>query len=405
MTTALATVAAAVVTGFFAWYVQAWRFRREANSEAIRVLRRNRDPLLRAAFDLQSRLYNIVAGNFLDRYWFRGNSEEKAYAIRSTLWLIGQYLGWVEVLRRDVQYLDLGSRRVNQRLQSRLSEISAALASDAGWLGDAFITFRTDQRAIGEFMVTARDTVDGGTRPDCLGYSEFVERLYGSSAAGNVPRKARFWRRPWMPAQSGDRETPVGMPVSPFAAWAARFSRELEKVAARGPTGMLSQPRLITAQRRLIDLVDLLDADRVRYPAVDVRGKLPAVSAEAAERRDRIATFVWPFSDPWETVDEWARSDLTWEVSPDGGRRYVGRWHLTGWRSEFRIRRGGQLEVDAWVSRAGGRKPRSLDGSLRSRRARRVANELLAAFDRPLVAGGATKPDRLIERLANHPRH
>jgi hypothetical protein len=403
VTALLAAVAAALVTGFFAWYAQAWRFRRESGNEATRVLRENRDPLLRAAFDLQSRLYNIVAGSFLDHYWYCGNADEKAYAIRSTLWLIGQYLGRVEILRREVQYLDLGSRSVNQKLQRRLSDISRALASDAPWLGGDFITFRTDQRAIGEFMLTEREIGGGGKRPDCLGYSEFVERLGSSLAAPDGSSRARSLWASRLGLRSRGAANSLEVAASPFAAWAARLSSELEE-AAKGASIMLSQPRLITAQRRLIDLVDLLDADRVRYPALDERGKLPVVPVGAAAPRERIAAFVWPFGDPWREIDRWARSGYKCKVAADGGRSYLGHRHLTGWRSEFHIRYADRLEVDAWITRVGRRNQRYIDGSLRSRRARHEVNELLTAFERPLLAGGATLPDRFVQWVATQAR-
>jgi hypothetical protein len=380
---AIATITAALVAGFSAWYVQAWRMRREAGDAATRVLSEHRDPLLRAAFDLQSRLYNIVAGYFLTQYWLHGSDAEKAYATNSTLWLIGQYLGRVEILRREVQYLDLGSRSGNRDLQLRLSEISSALASDASWLGKLFITFRSDQRAIGEFMVTE---VSGGSenkRADCLGYSDFVAALSRIAAT---------------PDAAG------GATLSPFEAWATRFATELEELA-REPRGGLSQPRLITAQRRLMDLVDLLDPDRMRYPGLDGRGRLPEAPDAPVARPERVASFVWPFGDPWEVVDHWAGDRYVYETNADCRRSYVPKSPARG-DAALEISSGYRVEICAWVTERGDlRKPdgslnvnewKTVDGSLRSRRARREVNKLLDAFSRPLIVDGAMKPDRLV---------
>ena len=46
---------------------------------AAKLRARYRDPLLSAAFDLQSRLHNIVAQSFLVRYYVQGGEGERAY--------------------------------------------------------------------------------------------------------------------------------------------------------------------------------------------------------------------------------------------------------------------------------------------------------------------------------------
>src|ERR1022692_3333966 len=43
-----------------------------------------RDPVLWAAFDLQSRIFNIVAQGFLEVYLLHGSAERRAYAQRNT---------------------------------------------------------------------------------------------------------------------------------------------------------------------------------------------------------------------------------------------------------------------------------------------------------------------------------
>ena len=61
-----------------------------------------RDPLLWAAFDLQSRIFNIVDQFFLRAYFLHGSEEERAYAKRSTVFVFAQYLAWMEIVRRRV---------------------------------------------------------------------------------------------------------------------------------------------------------------------------------------------------------------------------------------------------------------------------------------------------------------
>lgn len=367
----LATIAGALIAGFFAWYVPAWKLRRETRAETARALRYTRDPLLRAAFDLQSRFYNIVARDFLREYLRDGSDDDKQYAVMSTLWLTGQYLGWVEILRREVQYLDLGSQAANRALQLRLTDISTALASDSNREHELFVIFRADQRAIGEFMVTSRETETGGTRPDCLGYSEFLARFH------------EF--------ESEDRSD--GRP--PLVAWAARFTEDLTKVSASA----LEMRRLVKAQRRLIDLVDLLDPDRVRYPEVNFRGKLPLIDRDTEAPR-HVARFLWRYSDPWPIVEGWA-AERGFRTPAEGGdhRTYVGRRGPTARRPEVHIDYdNGWMRIDACVATSSNHR-RPIDGSLFATRGRRALNQLLQDFDRPTVRGGSTLPARVVRRI------
>jgi hypothetical protein len=91
--------------------------RRQIKEElAEELLSRYRDPLLYSAFDLQSRLFNIINLNFFNRWYVRGTAAEKEYAVENTLYVIAEYLGWVEIFRRDIQFLDLGVIRKNHLL-------------------------------------------------------------------------------------------------------------------------------------------------------------------------------------------------------------------------------------------------------------------------------------------------
>jgi hypothetical protein len=369
------TILVAVLTAFVTWYVPAWKASRDARIETARVLRNTRDPLLRAAFDLQSRFYNIVARDFLGTYLSSDRDDERQYALMSTLWLVGQYLGWVEILRREVQYLDLGSRSHNRQLQLHLSDISAALASDSRRQDGRFIVFRADQRAIGEFMVTTRDLGGEVRRPDCLGYSEFLAK-FREIADGNAKDAA----------------------AQPTLAWARRFEHDMGIVSAEPE----SVTRLITVQRRLIDLVDLLDADRVRYPELDFRGRLRS-TATPRRAPHQVAHFLWP-TDPWPTVEAWAR-EVQFKAEDGSGheRTYRGRRGVTLRRTEVRVSRDDNwLTIVGFSSRR--RSRRVIDGSLRSNRSRMAVNQLLSAFDRPVVADGATVPARLRRSLVRHAR-
>jgi hypothetical protein len=376
------TLLAALITGFFAWFVQAARYRRETDDKATQVLREYRNPLLRAAFELQSRLYNIAARGYLEAYWKKGADSELPEATLSTLWLFGQYLGWSEILRREVQYLDLGSQSTNQTVQRRINEISAALATDSPPFGRDFIAFRSDQRAIGEFMVTERDGGEKGKRLDCRGYSEFIETLAEVSHEDRARDQATHAKA-----------------RSPVLGWVTRLASDFERIAEQAREGE-RPPRLVNIQRHLIDLVDLLDPDRARYPHLDFRGKLPLIGTKIeTEPPDRMARFIWDWNDPWVEVEAWAtRRHLKRVVNSGEKRTYRGRPGPLLRRPEFDLTyEKKRLTIEVRNARGTGHSP--VDGSMRAARVRNTLNDLLRRFDRPLVAGGTTFPSHALRSL------
>jgi hypothetical protein len=189
--------------------------------------------MLHAAIDLQSRLYNIVEKRFLQRYWFKSETE-RAYAVTNTLYVVAEYLGWVEILRRDVQYLDLGDVTENRTLSILLERITTLFLTDE--IDDAFRLFRGEQRAIGELMLVSR-TSGGHVHYDCLGYATFTEKL-------DDPQ---------------------------FAKWFARMTADIAQLAQHGE---VNERRLRELQHALIDLIDFFDRSRTRVPE-SRRTKLP----------------------------------------------------------------------------------------------------------------------------------
>ncbi len=206
--------------------------RRERSDKAARleqVVSRYRDPLLNAAFDLQSRIYNLIAVD----YWKKirsGDEEERSYAVKSTLFVLAQYFAWTEALRRGVQFLDLGEVERNQGLGGRLEAIRSALATDKRF-GSEFRIYRHHQRAIGEVMLEAvRDAEAEGSRWQCLGYASFCSKLDQDES---------------------------------FRTWFERLDHDVRKLGS-GPGE--ARARLAGLQNALIDLLDFLDEPAVRFP-------------------------------------------------------------------------------------------------------------------------------------------
>jgi hypothetical protein len=207
------------------------------------VMERYRNPLLRSAIDLDGRLYSIVHLDFMKRHLASSDSSEKEYATTSTLFRLAEYFGWVEILRRGVQFLDLGDEERSQELARLLQEVSLCFANSHRFPGGAFRIFRDEQRAIGELVL---ESVPGDPRGfQCIGYAEFRVKL------------------------STD-------PV--FAEWFSRLNNEVGSMA-HPPDGFLD--RLVQLHTSLTALLDFLNPGGVRYPtagsAVD---QTPSPSAD-----------------------------------------------------------------------------------------------------------------------------
>lgn len=195
---------------------------RAVADRAQELLDRYQEPLLRAAYDLQSRLYNI-----LKRGLFETPELDRRYVERSTVWLLGQYLGWAEIIRREAQFLKPAAAEDRATVQRLLGDVARALSSDS--LGDPRLQVqRSEQRALGEVMMTRGRDADGDERSDCLGYAAFDE------AMDNSDSRAHRWFTHLLPQVWPEHD---------------RVSR-----------------RLLPLQHALIALIDHMDPQKIRFP-------------------------------------------------------------------------------------------------------------------------------------------
>jgi hypothetical protein len=203
--------------------------------QAAELRARYRDPLLGAAFDLQSRLYNIVAKSFLGRYLYDGE-DSRRYAIDNTLHLFAEYLAWMEIIRREIQFLDLGGEIANRKWLLALEDLRDILARDD--IDAVLRIFRGEQRAIGETMTVRVEGSANGRSRESLGYAQFVSRR-----------------------QQED-----------FNCWFQRLENDLV-LLADDPRAHLE--RTVLLQNKLIDVIEILDPQGSRFPP---------------ERRTRLST-------------------------------------------------------------------------------------------------------------------
>jgi hypothetical protein len=188
------------------------RYRLDREQRAEEVLTRYREPLAAAAYDLQSRLYNILRLGFSAKY---GTNEHAEEALRTTLFRLAQYFGWTEILRRDIQFLSFPEDDETRRVSELQEAIAQCFRSDE--YGPALMIWADEQRAIGELMI-----VEEHGKVLSMGYAAFRERCDDT-----------------------------------FAPWRKRVRAELRDDAP--------QARLRDLQHRLCELVETLDSRRVRY--------------------------------------------------------------------------------------------------------------------------------------------
>jgi hypothetical protein len=199
-----------------------------------------REPMLQAAFNLQTRLYNILELGFLDRFLRASTSPaDREYAVQHTVYVIAQYLCWVEILRRESQFLDPKNDERNRNVARALEGVRETFCDSITNPDPTFRLFRGQQRAIGEVMlVPVPDPPPGVPRWDCKGYAAFVESL--------------------------DEER--------MDRWFHQLRDDVDAVSrdpSRGNT------RLRSVQRQLMDLIDVVDPDARRIPP-NVRSRAPA---------------------------------------------------------------------------------------------------------------------------------
>jgi phosphoglycerate-specific signal transduction histidine kinase len=210
--------------------LESLRLAEQRRFEKETTIARYREPLAQAAYDLQSRIYNIVQRNFLQRYLTNGNDRERAYAVNNTVFVLAQYFAWTEIVRSDIQFIDLGEDRQTRELRRLQDTIYAILQNDS-W-HPLLRVFAGEQRAVGERLITrARD------KADCMGYGAFLDQL----PAGQDPL---------MDALRDD-------------------------VVETSKNVGLATPRLVALQHALIDLLAFLDPDNVRF-SEDRRSKVAA---------------------------------------------------------------------------------------------------------------------------------
>lgn len=210
---------------------------------AEEIATRFREPLLQATFNLETRIYNIVELHFFDRFLSADSTEsEKEYAVINTMYVFAQYFCWLEILRRESQFIDPRNNQRNHAAIAGIEAVRDAFADSSGIQERCFRLFRGEQRALGEVMlIPVAEPRPGAPRWECLGYAPFAHSLE-------------------------DKE---------MARWFRSLREDIGEVS-RDAANRDGRLRLI--QRRLMDIIDIVDPDARRVPA-QLRKRLVAPSS------------------------------------------------------------------------------------------------------------------------------
>jgi hypothetical protein len=230
----LATIVAVLIstTGAIVSVVISRRSAREERlSAAEELIRKFREPLLQAASNLETRIYNIVELNFFDRFLGADSTDsEKEYAVLNTMHVFAQYFCWVEIVRRESQFIDPRNDQKNSAHALGLEAVSDTFSDSINNQEKCFRFFRGEQRALGEMMLVPTGvSTPGVPRWECMGYASFVRSLEDE-------HMERWFRR-------------LREDIGEFAENPANHDRRL---------------RLI--QQRLIDIIDIVDPDARSVP-------------------------------------------------------------------------------------------------------------------------------------------
>ncbi len=219
-------------------YADAGRARRAAQQETLADLMKTyKLPLLAAAFDLQSRLTQILGrqrwakppaprgagASAADAAWeplsppedeapevncflskftqgreaaYGGDARDPrvawdgAYAIDSTLFCIAELLGWQEVIRREVTFIQGSDAAVNlllDALRYQFSGEDGVQGKDAQ--GEDFRRmqlYNAEMRAIGEVMIVSTEAQQEHSHHRIMGYSQFLQMLHADAAGASA---------------------------------------------------------------------------------------------------------------------------------------------------------------------------------------------------------------------------
>jgi hypothetical protein len=162
--------------------------RLQQRREVIAVKRKYATPILLAADDLRNRLKNMIKYiNKIEQEGWLSHHDPPEYYHLSTLYIIGRFCGWLEILRRTVVYLDFTTTKETSQYGQFLKAIEAGL-TDPSLLSHELRTGYPERsqdhwiysfvlQSIGERLIF-REGKDGDGEYRTLGFASFTKKFY-----------------------------------------------------------------------------------------------------------------------------------------------------------------------------------------------------------------------------------
>lgn len=225
---AVVSLVGAILSAGITAFVTFYNEKTKRESDARKLVAKYRDPLLLASKELQSRLFNIAENDMIPYYY----ESRRGFVVDYTAFLIGQYLAWAYILRRQIQFLRFSTNENdNRKLIHLLDSIQETFSTDRFEENPdeaLFSLWRGQQMAIGELMTIRQDD-----QLVCMGYAEFTEKFHAEDV------------------KFGNWFAPV---TESIAALAAAWSQDNVSRAA---------PRLRRLQHLLMDLMEILSSQEL----------------------------------------------------------------------------------------------------------------------------------------------
>jgi hypothetical protein len=134
------------------------------------VLDQYRRPLLAASVQLARRIENIVHRSFLE--YLKADEHRAQVALRSILYRFAVYMGWRELLNRELTYLSFEDSAQTREVLGLLDDLRAKMSSSRFDIVDGLpkmMLWTDEQAAIGGLMQTT------GNTPGVIGFETFYD--------------------------------------------------------------------------------------------------------------------------------------------------------------------------------------------------------------------------------------
>jgi len=129
------------------------------------------EPLPRSAYDLQSRLYNIMRRNLIQVYFVKGDERTKSYVVNNTVYLVAQFQRITELMRQKRSNLST-LERAREHANSCSYKIKYAAFGEPMNIPLCCAFLRGNK----DLSVKPRLSGEGG-RAECMGYGAFLKKF------------------------------------------------------------------------------------------------------------------------------------------------------------------------------------------------------------------------------------